>query len=113
MLNNNKSFENYINNGMNELELLNIQENRDVYIYGCGQFLYKILNKIKEKCNIINIIDDNTCFINKKINNIYIINFNEFEKKVKSNDNVIITTKIYANLIKKKLEKFDINTFII
>jgi hypothetical protein len=107
MLNNNKSFENYINNGINELELLNIPENRDVYIYGCGQFLYKILNKIKEKCNIINIIDDNTCFINKKINNIYIINFNEFEQKVKSNDNVMIITKIYSDLIKKKLKNIN------
>ena len=113
ILNNNKSFENYINNGLNKLELLNIPENKDVYIYGCGQFLYKILNKIKEKCNIINIIDDSKCFINKQINNINIISFNEFTQKVKSNDNVIITTKIYADLIKKKLEKFDINTFVI
>lgn len=98
---NNLSFENYIKNGLEILNTFNY-DLPNLYVYGCGQFLYKILKNIN-KNNIINIIDDNKSLLNKKINNIEIINFDIFIKKVNDNDNVLITSLIANDKIKSKI----------
>ena len=102
--NNNLSFENYITNGLDSINKFNynkINSYDNIYIYGCGQLLFKILNNIKT--NIINIIDDNKCYLGKKINDIEIINFDIFKNKVNEYDTIVITSLIQFNKIKEKL----------
>ena len=101
--NNNKSFENYIKYGLEKLNKINFKNLENLYIYGCGEFLYKILNKIIN-CKILNIVDDNETYLNKKINNIEIINFEILKKKVNDNDNILISTILNSNKIKEKLK---------
>ena len=70
------SFQTYMNNGLqiiNSYNYTNLQAYKSIYVYGCGQFLFKIFDKITEHCTIINIIDDNPCYLNKKIQNAEII----------------------------------------
>jgi hypothetical protein len=106
---NNNSFENYIKNGMDIIENIKFsEENCDIFVYGCGQYLFKIFNKIKEKFNIINIIDDNPNYLHQTINNIKIINFDEFKLKV-GNDkcNILIATQNYSIRIIEKLKQIN------
>jgi SAM-dependent methyltransferase len=103
---NSSSFETYVDQGLKiinsyNFELLKKYEN--VYIYGCGQFLFKIFDKIQNNVNIINIIDDNPCYLNKKIKNINIINYELFQQLCKNEDNVLLTTMIHDEKIKQKL----------
>uniref|UniRef100_A0A6C0BAW4 C-methyltransferase domain-containing protein n=1 Tax=viral metagenome TaxID=1070528 RepID=A0A6C0BAW4_9ZZZZ len=108
--NNNKSFEKYLNHGINEIESFkfsNLKQYEKIYVYGCGQFLFKILDKIQENCNIINIIDDNSCYLNKKIKNIEIINYDLFKEKCKDGDTILLTTLIHDEKIKNRLALID------
>jgi len=104
---NNNSFINYLEYGVNQINSLDIKVYNNLYIYCCGQFLFKILHKFKNS-NIINIVDDNQCYLNKTINNIEIIDFNILESKIKENDNIFIATIISAKNIINKLKKLDI-----
>jgi len=104
---NNHSFDKYLKSGLSLIVSLEIDAFENLYIYGCGQFLFKILKKFKES-KIINIIDDNKCYLNRVIDNKEIINFELFKNKVKSNDNIIITTIISCDKIVKKLKDLNI-----
>jgi len=101
--NNNKSFESYINYGTNIINSIKYENINNLYLYGCGQFLYKIFPNIIN-CNIINIVDDNKSLLNKKINNIEIINYEILKEKIKDNDSILITSMIGENSIRKKIE---------
>jgi hypothetical protein len=111
---NNLSFENYTNNGLSILKSFNfdkINKINNIYIYGCGQLLFKILDYIDT--NIINIIDDNPSYLGKIINNINIIDYNIFREKVNDNDTVIITSIISNEKIKNKINLINKNINII
>jgi len=111
---NNLSFENYVNNGLYILKSFNfdkINKINNIYIYGCGQLLFKVLDYIDT--NIINIIDDNPSYLGKIINNINIIDYNIFKEKVNDNDTVIITSIISNEKIKNKINLINKNINII
>jgi len=111
---NNLSFEKYINNGLSILKSFNfdkINKIDNIYLYGCGQLLFKVLDYIDT--NIINIIDDNPSYLGKIINNINIIDYNIFKKKVNNNDTVIITSIISNEKIKNKINLINKNINII
>jgi len=113
---NNKSFEKYVDNGLQTLQLYNfdlLKKYENIYIYGCGQFLFKIFDKIKQNCNIINIVDDNLCYSNKKINGVNIINYEKFKQQCVDGDNILLTTLIHDTKIKEKLLLLDNNINII
>jgi hypothetical protein len=102
------SFENYLQNGLtciNNIKYEEINNLESIYIYGCGQFLFKVIKNIKTK--IINVIDDNITYYNHDINCIKIINFEDFKNKVKDNDNILIITALHSNIIKEKLSIID------
>jgi hypothetical protein len=84
-----------------------------IYVYGCGQFLYKILNNISQFTHIKNIIDDNTSLINKEINNIKILDFNKLVDNCLENDIILITSLIYDDLIKEKLKTINKSLIIL
>jgi len=132
---NNKSFEKYIEYGRNKIEnitfvntpsitfvntpsitfvntpsitFVNTTYYKSIYVYGCGQYLFKIFNKIAEKYDIINIIDDNPSYLHKKVNNVQIINFEEFKFNmdvVSNSCTVLIATLNHKDKIKEKLNK--------
>ena len=109
---NNKSFEKYVDSGLNAIHCYNfssLEKYKSVYIYGCGQFLFKIFDKIQQNCNIINIIDDNPCYYGKNIKGIKIINFEDFKNNCKDDDNVLLTTIIHDIKIKENLSLIDKN----
>ena len=111
---NNLSFEKYINNGLSILKSFNfdkINKIDNIYLYGCGQLLFKVLDYIDT--NIINIIDDNPSYLGKIINNINIIDYNIFKEKVNENDTVIITSIISNEKIKNKINLINKNINII
>lgn len=110
---NNKSFENYINNSIDKLNKINISNLKNLYIYGCGQLLFKLLNNNINNCEIINIIDDNPSYLNKKIDNIEIINYEILKDKIKDNDNILISTILNIKKIKDKLILLNKNINII
>ena len=102
---NNLSFENYLADGIASIESFHfedINKYKSIYIYGCGQLLFKILKYINT--HIINIVDDNLCYSGKDINNVNIINYDEFKNKVTDEDNILITTLMSFDKIKTKLE---------
>jgi SAM-dependent methyltransferase len=103
---NNNSFETYINDGIKIINCYDfnlLKKYKNIYIYGCGQFLFKIFNKIENNVNIINIIDDNPSYLNKKIKNVNIINYEIFEQVCKNEDNILLTTMIHDDKIREKL----------
>lgn len=100
----NDSFIEYINNGKNKINNINISGYNNLYIYGNGEFLYKIFDKLNNNNKIINIVDDNPNYKNKKIKNIKIINFNDFKNNVNDGDNVIISSTLAYEIIKNKIK---------
>ena len=112
----NVSLQNYIQNGLikiNEIKFENLRKFKSIYIYGCGQFLFKIFDKIESNCNIINIVDDNMCYLNKKIKNIEIINFELLKEQISKGDVILLTTLIHDEKIKEKLNTLNISVNII
>ena len=100
----NNNFLNYLNIGTSiinqyKYEKLSIYPN--IYIYGCGQFLFKLINNIKKYTNIINIVDDNICYNDKKIETISIINYNTLKNIICKNDVVLITSLIHYSILEK------------
>jgi hypothetical protein len=74
-----------------------------IYIYGCGQFLFKIFDKIFEQVKVINIIDDNICYTDNHINKIKIINFNTYLLNAQPHDTILITSLIHFDAIQTKI----------
>ena len=66
-----------------------------------------MFNKISSNCNIINIVDDNPLFKNKKINNIEVINYEILQERINDGDNIIITAIIHEDKIKEKLKNIN------
>ena len=104
---NNKSFENYITNGINKFDNIKIENYKNLYLYGCGQFLFKLLESNIKNCEIINIVDDNPSYLYKKIDNIEIINYKILNDKIKDNDSILITSLMANDIIKNKLLEFN------
>jgi len=112
----NKSFLKYIENGKTMIDNYNFKNLSiypKIYIYGCGQFLFKIINKIYEYTTIINIVDDNDCYREKNIYNITIIDYNILIKQILPNDVIIITSLLYSKKIKEKLQAINKNITIL
>jgi len=113
---NNVSLKNYIDQGINTIYKYNfcsLKKYNNIYIYGCGQFLFKIFDIITANTNIINIIDDNPCYLNKKIKNVNIINYETYEKICTNDDVILLTTLIYDDIIKKKLNMLEKNLTVL
>lgn len=106
-------FEKYITFGKKSLEdlesnLPNID--RSVFIYGCGQFLYKIINILKNKYDILAIIDDNANFKDKTLLGIPI--YNSEYLKGKSDIHIIITSRIQKEIISKRINELQITSTV-
>ena len=84
-----------------------------IYVYGCGQFLFKIFDKIVSNTTVINIIDDNSCYLNKKLHNVNIINYTIYSANSKDNDIILLTSIIHDNTLKNKLQKINKSLTII
>jgi FlaA1/EpsC-like NDP-sugar epimerase len=112
----NTSFLNYIDEGskiINKYNFKQLEIYPKIYLYGCGQFLFKILNQIQQYTNIINIVDDNTCYKGKNIDNINIIDSITLFKQILPNDIIIITTLVHSDKIKENLEPIKKNLTIL
>lgn len=113
---NNNSFELYLNDGIKKLDSYKfylLEQYSNIYVYGCGQFLFKIFRNIIDKSNVVNIIDDNPCYVNKSMQNIKIINFETFTNQCNYGDNVLLTTIIHDQIIIEKLLSLNKNINII
>ena len=102
----NVSFMEYLKDGISKIDSFNyknLQPYKKIYVYGCGQFLFKIINKLLENVIIINIIDDNKLYTNKLIGDITIINYEMFELQVNNCDVILLTTFVYDDIIRQKL----------
>lgn len=100
------SFEKYLEIGLEYLSNLEskLEEiNGRVFLYGCGQLLYKIIPILQKKYNIINIADDNTLLTNKRLNGINIISTKELIETLVAGDTVIVTSSVHFDTIKLKL----------
>lgn len=112
----NNSFIKYIESGEKiilKYNFLSLKKYKKIYVYGCGQFLFKIFDKIIINTNIINIIDDNPCYLNKKLNNIEIINYELYNENSKDGDIILLTSIIHDNTLKNKLQKINKNITIL
>lgn len=110
------SFNDYLENGLKQIEQYNfieLKKYKNIYVYGCGQFLFKIFDKIQNNCNIINIIDDNPCYLDKKLENIEIINYDLYKENAKTNDIILLTSLIHDDIIKNKIQKINKNITIL
>ena len=110
------SFERYLDIGSNYLSTLetNLPEiNGRVFLYGCGQLLYKVVSILQKKYNIINISDDNTLLTDKTLNGINIISTQELTQVLTSEDTVIVTSSVHFDRIKLKLLSLNVSASII
>lgn len=105
----NSSVEKYIEKGVSQME--NMKRKLPdltgrVFIYGCGQFLYKIISYLQEKYTIEAIIDDNPNFKDKTLNSLNILPFTSVKDTLTSSDTVIITLQqTYSEIIQKRLKE--------
>jgi hypothetical protein len=112
----NRSFKKYLDNGSEQISkynFSNLKKYKNIYIYGCGQFLFKIFDKIQNNCNIINIIDDNPCYLDKKLENIKIINYDLYKEIAKDDDVILLTSLIHDQTLKNKIQKINKNIIIL
>ena len=108
--NQNTSFKNYLCNGMEQISkyrLKNLNKYKNIYVYGCGQFLFKIFDKICNNTNITNVIDDNPCYLNKKISNVNVINYEMYSEMSNDGDVILLTSLIHDQTLKSKLQKIN------
>jgi SAM-dependent methyltransferase len=106
----------YISQGIEKINSYRFNDLENIpalYLFGCGQFLFKILKSIIAKTNILGIVDDNPCYQNNYIQEIPIINFKQFSQIVKNNDNILITSLIHNLVITKKLQTLGIQLNIL
>ena len=102
----NVSFKNYLHNGTEQISkynFTNLKKYDKIYVYGCGQFLFKIFNNICNNTNIINVIDDNPCYLHKKIANVEIINFDIYSEICIDGDIVLLSSLIHDKVLKDKI----------
>jgi hypothetical protein len=112
----NASFKNYICNGREQISkynFINLNKYKNIYVYGCGQFLFKIFDNICNNTNVINVIDDNPCYLNKKISNVGIINYEIYSEMSNDGDVIILTSLIHDQTLKSKLQKINKNITIL
>jgi len=112
----NNSFIRYIESGKSIIDSYNFQKLKQfekIYIYGCGQFLFKIFNRILEQVNVINIIDDNTSYTYNYIEKIKIINFETYLLNAQPYDTILIASLIHYNAIQTKITTMTKNINII
>lgn len=103
----NRSFLEYIDNGSRIISSYNyasLTKYPKIYVYGCGQFLFKLFDHIQEYTIIINVVDDNICYTDKHICNVGIISHKMLCDKIEENDVILITTLVYSNKIKEKIK---------
>lgn len=110
---NNNSFDKYLLDGINKISSININSYNNLYLYGCGQFLFKIFDELNKNNKIINIVDDDSNYVNHNIDGINIINFNTLKNKINDNDNVLITSLLAESIIEEKLKNINKNINII
>lgn len=109
-------FKNYICNGREQISkynFTNLNKYKNIYVYGCGQFLFKIFDNICNNTNVINVIDDNPCYLNKKITNVDIINYEIYSEMSNDGDVIILTSLIHDQTLKSKLQKINKNITIL
>lgn len=112
----NDSFKNYLETGYKKIldyNFVALQKYKKIYVYGCGQFLFKIFKNITSNTNIINIIDDNPCYTSKNLDNIEIIDYEKYKEISNENDIVLLTSIIHDNTLKDKIQKINPNITVI
>ena len=112
----NTSFKNYLYNGteqMSKYSFTNLNNYKNIYVYGCGQFLFKIFDNICNNTNVINVIDDNPCYSNKKISNVDVIDYLKNNEICNDGDVVLLTSLIHDQTLKIKLKKINKNITIL
>lgn len=112
----NISFKKYLENGSQQIfkyNFFNLQKYKKIYVYGCGQFLFKIFDEIQKNCNIINIIDDNPFYLNKKISNVGIIDYLKYNEICNDGDVILLTSLIHNQTLKSNLQKINKNITIL
>jgi hypothetical protein len=112
----NESFKNYLDLGykkISDYKFISLQKYKKIYLYGCGQFLFKIINNINSNTNIINIIDDNPCYLSKKLNNIEIINYDKYKEIASEDDVILLTSIIHDKILKDKIQQVNKNITIL
>ena len=112
----NTSFKNYLYNGteqMSKYSFTNLNNYKNIYVYGCGQFLFKIFDNICNNVNVINVIDDNPCYLNKKISNVVVINYEMYSEISNDGDVILLTSLIHDQTLKSKLQKINKNITIL
>jgi len=106
---NTTSVERYINEGVNNMEKIKRSLpdlTGRVFVYGCGQFLYKIISFLQEKYTVQAIIDDNPNFKNKTLNSVNILPFTSVKDSLTSSDTVIISVgAVYTKIIEERLRE--------
>ena len=98
---------------MSKYSFTNLNNYKNIYVYGCGQFLFKIFDNICNNTNVINVIDDNPCYLNKKISNVVIINYEMYSELSNDGDVILLTSLIHDQTLKSKLQKINKNITIL
>jgi hypothetical protein len=99
---------------MNTLSKLLVPVKGRVFIYGCGQFLYKVLPIIKSCYTIEIIIDDNPRFTGKQINDIHIVSFDTAKTYLRDSDTVLLTVmEVHKSTLIRKIESLHKDIHII
>jgi len=105
----NSSVERYIEEGVCDLEKMKNSLpvlNGRVFLYGCGQLLYKIISYLKEKHTIEAIIDDNPNFHEKTLSSLPIVPLSLIKDSLTPLDTVVITVgKLYTAIIQERLKE--------
>lgn len=112
----NMSLKKYLENGSEKISkyfFSNLKQYKNIYVYGCGQFLFKIFDEIQNNCNIINIIDDNMCYLDKKLQNVQIINYDLYKRIASDKDVILLTSLIHDQTLKNKILEIKKNINII
>lgn len=108
------SFESYIEDGQQQLSsIINMlpATDKNVIVYGCGQYLYKLIRVLKTKYNIPAIIDDNPNFIGKTLLDIPVYTSEYLRQNYSSDTNtlIMITSRVHEKIITEKLKSLNIN----
>lgn len=102
----NGAFLSYLVNGKKKLEeaVAHVTD-RQLYIYGCGQFLFKVFRKLQEKNTILAVVDDNESLHGLTMGNgsVPIIPYHTFRSRVREDDAVFVATYNYSERLREKL----------
>jgi hypothetical protein len=106
----NMSFNKYLCNGTEQISkysFTNLNKYKNIYVYGCGQFLFKIFDNICNNTNVINVIDDNPCYLNKQISNVDVIDYRKYSEMSNDGDVILLTSLIHDQTLKTKLKRIN------